>query len=44
LVALAVGGLFVYEPLDALGAAAVALILTGVTMLRIRRAPAPAPA
>ncbi len=44
IVALAIGGLLVHEPLDALDAAAVVLILTGVTMLRIRRAPAPAPA
>lgn len=44
LVALAIGGLLVHEPLDAVDAAAVALILTGVTMLRIRRGPAPAPA
>lgn len=40
IVALAIGGLLVHEPLDALDAAAVVLILTGVTMLRIRRAPA----
>lgn len=41
IVAMAIGGLLVHEPLDGLDAAAVVLILTGVTMLRIRRAPAP---
>ena len=41
MVALTIGWLLLHEPLDAVVAAAVLVILAGVTMRRIRRAPAP---